>query len=152
MAPHRALSWILAPLLGAASLSACAADCSPAVEGGWVRKPPADLPMLAGYARIANACDREAVVVSASSTDFADVSLHATTIEGGVSRMREVDEVRVGAGRTVAFEPGGMHLMLMQPKRKLRDGDVVAIDFELADGRKLRGRFEVKGPRAVPSR
>ena len=146
---QRALSWSLAMLLGVSAPSACASDCATAVEGGWVRKPPADLPMLAAYARITNRCGDAIVVVSASSPAFSEVTLHATTVEGGISRMRAVDSLRVGAGKVAVLEPGGMHLMLMQPRRKLRDGDLVGISFRLADGREVQGRFEVKGPRAV---
>lgn len=139
-------------LLSALSLSACAANCVPEVQGGWIRKPPADMPMLAGYGRIVNPCDRAAVVVSASSPAFAEVGLHATTVVDGISRMRPLHELRIDAGETAEFALGGMHLMLMQPTHKLRDDDVVEVRFQLADGRELRGRFEVKGPEAMPSR
>lgn len=156
MALRRALSWLPALLAAAPLLTACAAPtqasatCIPTIEGGWVRKPPADLPMLAAYARIANRCDAAVVVVSAHSPAFAEVSLHATKVEGGVSRMREVAELHIEAGETAVLEPGGMHLMLMQPKRPLRTGDSVEIRFSLADGREVAGRFAVKGPKAMP--
>src|SRR3546814_1185644 len=150
MALQRALSWPLAVLLSVVPLAGCAVECSPVVEGGWVRKPPADLPMLAAYARIANPCKHEVVVVSAASDDFADVTLHATTVEDGISRMRPVAELPIAAGTTAVMAPGGMHLMLMQPTRALRGGDRVAIRFTLADGRQVRGQFAVKGPKAVP--
>jgi copper(I)-binding protein len=149
MPSPRALAIPLSALLCAVSLSACAGECAPAVSGGWIRKPPADLPMLAGYARIANPCSDEVVVVSARSPAFAEVSLHATLVEGGISRMRPAGELRIAAGTSAELVPGGMHLMLMQPTRKLRDGEVVEIRFELADGREVRGGFTVKGPRAV---
>jgi copper(I)-binding protein len=140
---------MLAAGLCAASLSACAADCSPQVRNGWIRKPPADLPMLAAYARIENTCATAAVVVSARSPAFDAVSLHASTIEGGMSRMRAMDQLRIGPGKTAEFAPGGMHLMLMQPRQSLRAGEHVPIEFTLQDGRTVRGDFEVKGPRAV---
>ena len=149
MALPRALTWTLALLLGAAPLSACASDCAPVVEGGWIRNPPADLPMLAGYARIVNACDGEAIITGATSPAFSSASLHATIVEDGISKMRETKALHVAAGETAVLEPGGMHLMLMQPKRRLRQGEEVEIRFELADGRSLRGQFEVKGPRAM---
>lgn len=146
---RRALPWFVL-LLCALSLPARAGDCQVRIEGGWVRKPPADLPMLAGYARIANPCEHSVEIVSASSGDFADVSLHATLVEDGISRMRAVDSLPVAAGETVELAPGGKHLMLMRPQRKLRDGDTVVISFRLADGGELRGTFEVKGPKALP--
>ncbi len=150
MALPRALSWPLALLLCAVPLAGCAGECSPVVEGGWIRKPPADLPMLAAYARIANPCDRPVVVVSAASDAFAEVTVHATVVENGISRMRPVREWPIAAGATAVMQPGGIHLMLMQPRRALRDGDRVGIRFTLADGRAVDGQFRVMGPKAMP--
>jgi len=149
MAFPRALDCSLAMLLGVAPLSACAESCAPVVEGGWIRNPPAALPMLAGYARISNPCKGEVVVVGASSPAFAEATLHATTVENGISRMRETRALRVPPGKLVALEPGGMHLMLMHPTHRLRQGEQVVITFQLADGRTLDARFDVKGPKAV---
>ena len=140
----RALAWILPVMLCIAALPACAADCRPQVRDGWIRKPPADLPMMAGYARIENGCRERIVVVAASSPAFKDTSLHATVVEGGISRMRPVNQVRIEAGRTAEFKPGGMHLMLMTPTKPLRAGEQVGITFKLEDGREIKGSFEVR--------
>ena len=64
--------------------------------------------------------------------------------------MRPVRELPIAAGATAVMAPGGMHLMLMQPRRALRDGDRVAIRFTLADGRAVDGQFRVMGPKAMP--
>lgn len=137
---------MLALALCVAPLAARAGECRPQVRDGWIRKPPAELPMMAGYARVVNACDRAVVLTAASSPAFSDASLHATVVEGGISRMRALGELRISANRTATFEPGGMHLMLMQPRKPLRDGDLVPIDFTLADGSRLRGEFQVRTP------
>ena len=147
--PLRLARLPLFAVLAIVPLTACAGPCTLQVHDGWIRKPPADLPMLAGYARIVNDCKAPAVLVSASSPGFASVGLHATVVEDGISRMREVGEVPIAPGKTATFEPGGMHLLLMQQRTPLRAGDMVAIDFTLADGRSVRGSFEVKGPRAI---
>ena len=89
------------------------------------------------------------VITGASSPAFDSASLHATIVEDGISRMRETKALRIAAGESAVLEPGGMHLMLMQPKRRLRQGEQVDIRFELDDGRSLRGQFEVKGPKAM---
>jgi copper(I)-binding protein len=58
--------------------------------------------------------------------------------------MRSLDELRVGAGESVALAPGGLHLMLMRPKRTLRAGDAAEVEFVLKDGSRQRVSFEVK--------
>jgi copper(I)-binding protein len=139
------LSLLLVSLaLPASPPPARAAGCLPQVRDGWIRMPPMNLPMMAGYARIENRCAQPATIVSADSAAFADASLHETRIERGISRMRATAALRIPAGGSVVLHPGGSHLMLMQPRTPLKAGGKVAIDFLLQDGRKLRGEFEVR--------
>ena len=106
--------------------------------------------MLAGYARIDNTCSGPVEIVSASSPAFADVSLHETRIEDGISRMRALAMLPVPAHGSVAFAPGGLHLMLMEPTKPLKAGNQVSIDFTLRDGRTIPGHFELRAPTASP--
>jgi len=125
--------------------SAFAADCLPTLRKGWIRVPPGGMQMmLAGFGRIENRCTAAATIIGAHSTAFADVSVHRTSLVDGISRMREVPELQVDAHGAAVFEPGALHLMLMQPGKPLKAGDHVAIDFRLQDGRHFRGDFVVK--------
>jgi copper(I)-binding protein len=137
------LPW-LALSLCLLSLSACARDCAPQVRDGWVRMPPGDMPMMAGFGRIENRCPTPATIVSASSPAFGDTSLHETRIVDGVSRMRAVPDLRIAPDDAAVLKPGGLHLMLMQPRAPLKAGSKVAIEFRLQDGRTLLGEFEVR--------
>ena len=139
------LPW-LALSLCLLSLAACARDCAPQVRDGWVRMPPGDMPMMAGFGRIENRCPTPATIVSASSPAFGDTSLHETRIVDGVSRMRAVPDLRIAPDDAAVLKPGGLHLMLMQPRAPLKAGSRVAIEFRLQDGRTLLGEFEVRGP------
>lgn len=121
-----------------------AGACAPRIEQGWLRLPPAAMPMLAGFARIANPCAAEMTVVSASSDAFASVELHQSRIVDGVSRMRPVPALRIPAGGAVDLAPGGLHLMLMKPASALEAGDTVELRLRLDDAREIRGRFEVR--------
>lgn len=102
--------------------------------------------MHAGFGRIENACDAEAVVVGVSSPAYGSVELHQSSIVDGVSRMRAVPELRIAPGHAAVLEPGGLHLMLMQPTAALQPGDSVEIEFTLAGGGKVPAKFEVRSP------
>ena len=104
--------------------------------------------MLAGFGRIRNACDAPVTIVGASSPSFGDVSVHETSIVEGVSRMRAVPALRIDAGDDATLKPGGLHLMLMQPRGVLTPGDSVQVEFQLENGGVLSGEFEVRGPGA----
>jgi copper(I)-binding protein len=136
---------VLLLLLMAAALPAVASEaCMPVASDGWIRKPPANLPVMAGYATLENPCDTAVTIVAASTDAFADTSIHVTRIEDGVSRMRVTPALELPAGATVGMEPGGLHLMLVNPKAPLQLGDKVSIAFALEDGRTLTGEFELR--------
>jgi copper(I)-binding protein len=141
----RILASGIALWLAVASI-ACARECAPRVRDGWVRMPPASMPMMAGFGRIQNDCPAPATIVGASSPAFGSVELHETRIVDGISRMRAVPELRLAQGTAAVLKPGGMHLMLMQPRAPLKAGSKVAIEFALSDGRKVLGEFEVRKP------
>ncbi|MFT3668956.1 MAG: copper chaperone PCu(A)C [Pseudoxanthomonas sp.] len=138
---------VMGPLLGllfAASLPAVAAECLPKVQGAWVRVPPVAMPMMAGFARIENPCRAPATVIGAESLAFADVSLHETREEGGISRMREVERLPIAPGKQVELKPGGLHLMLHGAYAPVVAGENVVITLKLADGRSLPVQFEAR--------
>jgi periplasmic copper chaperone A len=123
--------------------SVAAANCLPRVRDGWIRLAPAgmSMPMLAGYGRIENPCPEAVAITGAKSASFADISLHRTSVVDGISRMRPVPALPVGGNGQATLEPGGLHLMLMQPSATLKPGDTVRMVFTLQDGREVRGEF-----------
>lgn len=118
--------------------------CAAQVREGWVRMPPMQMPMMAGFGRIENRCPLPVTIVSAKSAAFGDVSLHETRIVDGVSRMRAVPELRIAPDGSAQLKPGGLHLMLMQPHKPLKPGSRIAVEFALKDGGSLFGEFEVR--------
>jgi len=118
--------------------------CAAQVRDGWVRMPPMQMPMMAGFGRIENRCSVPVTIVSAKSAAFADVSLHETRIVDGVSKMRAVPELRIAPDGSAQLKPGGLHLMLMQPHKPLKEGSRVAVEFALKGGGSLFGEFEVR--------
>jgi periplasmic copper chaperone A len=129
-----------------AAAPALARDCIPKVRDGWVRLPPGKMPMMAGFGKIVNGCGVPVTIVGASSPSFGSVELHETRMVDGVSRMRHLPELRLAPDQSAVLKPGGMHLMLMQPRAPLKPGSKVVVEFELAGGGKLLGEFEARKP------
>jgi len=127
-------------------LAACARECAPQIRDGWIRLVPGGMSMQAGFGRIDNRCPMPATIVSASSPAYASVELHESKTIGGVSRMRAVPELRIAPDGAAVLQPGGLHLMLMQPRATLKAGSRLVIEFKLKDGRALLGEFEVRRP------
>ncbi|UYB51225.1 copper chaperone PCu(A)C [Xanthomonas sp. AM6] len=143
-----ALACLVLSAPGAAFAAPAAArkdGCVPQWREGWVRLPPngAMMPMAAGFGRLHNPCAQALAVVSARSPAFGEVSVHQSTQVDGVSKMRELERLPLAAGADAVLQPGGLHLMLMQPAQPLREGASVPITFVLEDGREVRGEMKV---------
>lgn len=127
----------------AASPAAVTKVACVSVQDGWIRLPPAPRPMLAGFGRIANACADTQELVAVRSPRFGEVSLHETRMVDGVSRMREIERLPIAAGGEAVLQPGGLHLMLMQPDAALGEGERVPLVLVLADGREVPATLTV---------
>lgn len=114
------------------------------IERAWIRTPPPGALMLAGYATLKNTGDAPLVVTGASSADFGEVSMHQSFNENGVERMRPLGDVSLAPGASVAFAPGGKHLMLMDAKRELAAGDGVKIHISTRSGAGTTVEFAVR--------
>jgi periplasmic copper chaperone A len=145
---NRLLRALVLLLAIAATLPACARDrdCAPRVREGWIRLLPGGMPMHAGFGRIENPCAMPLTITGARSPAYGSVELHESRIVDGMNRMRAVPELRVAPDGVAVLKPGGLHLMLMDPRTPLKDGSRVAIEFVLQDERVLRGEFVARKP------
>ena len=68
------------------------------------------------------------------TSPMARIELHAMRMAGAVMRMDTLHSVRVAAGQTVRFAPGGNHLMLFDVAAGVRPGGTIPLTFVFADG------------------
>jgi copper(I)-binding protein len=58
------------------------------------------------------------------SVEFADAfQLHSMTMEGDVSKMRELKSVDIGPNQTIELKPGASHVMFVGLKHSLSEGE-----------------------------
>lgn len=91
----------------------------------------------AAYLRIRNGGARDSVLVAAASPAAAAAELHTHVNDAGVMRMRQVKEIVVPAGKEVALQPGGDHVMLIDLQAPLVAGGTLALTLDFADGSSL---------------
>lgn len=140
--PFVGVLWLLCA--AAASASAAESGCV-TVDQGWARLPPNPaMPMTAGYGVIHNGCGKAVVITGAISSSFNDVSLHETTITDGVSRMRAIERLPLAPGARAELKPGGLHLMLMQGKGALKEGQAVPLRLQLEGGGEASATLAVR--------
>lgn len=114
------------------------------VEAPWVREAPPGMQMMAGYATLKNASDKEINVVDVESDAFGDVELHTTKTVDGVAKMIQQEKLTVPAGGELTLAPGGYHLMLMMPKERYTEGKALEMTLKLDNGESQTITFEVK--------
>ena len=71
-------------------------------------------------------------LLSAASPDARSAMLHQTTHQAGMSGMSDMDAMPIAAGATVAFAPGGAHIMLTGLQHGLKAGTRIRLDLSFA--------------------
>jgi periplasmic copper chaperone A len=95
------------------------------VSDAWARASLASNKNSAAYMEINNPTNEQITVLGASAITVANnVELHKSFVdEKGISRMTSIDKIVVPANSTISLSPGGIHIMLLDLKRKLQTGD-----------------------------
>lgn len=137
--PAPALRFAQAGTVAQAQGSAAQGDTvklgSVTIVAPWTRATPAGAKVAGGYLKVTNngaVADR---LVSATSDIAGRMEIHEMSMKGGVMQMRPLDAgLEVKPGETVELKPGGLHLMFMDIKRQLKEGDTVitTLTFEKA--------------------
>jgi periplasmic copper chaperone A len=87
-------------------------------------------------------------LMSASTPRAQRVELHTMSMDGGVMRMREVNDVEVKAAETIKMRPGqGFHLMLMEVSAPLKDGDRFPLTLVFEKSGKVEVNVFVQTPK-----
>lgn len=60
------------------------------------------------------------------------IELHTMVDDGGVMRMRPVENIEIPAGGEATLKPGGLHVMLIGMKRSLKAGETVSLKLTFA--------------------
>jgi len=125
---------ISALILSLSSAQMHAAESKINISHAWVQEAPPSAEVLAGYMDLQNQSPQSQILLGARSTDFKSIMLHQTVTKGGMTHMNHSPQIEIKAGSTLQFSPGGYHLMLMNPKKPLHQGDQVQITLEFQSG------------------
>lgn len=127
----------LAVVVGALAIVGLAVACGDDADSGTpsIIVTDALVPEPAGangalYMDVANEGDGDDRLVAVRTDVATSAEVHRT--ESGDDdrvRMVAVDEVEVPAGESVAFEPGGLHVMLLGADG-IVDGDVITVELD----------------------
>lgn len=124
--------WCVAAMVLGLSLSAWAQTVK--VEQPWVRATVAQQRATGAFMQLTASADSR--LVAAQSPVAGVVEIHEMVLERDVMKMRAIPGLPLPAGKAVALQPGGYHVMLMDLKAQVKPGVPVPLTlvFEHANG------------------
>ena len=119
------------------------------VKDAWVRATVAQQKATGAFMQLQSAQD--AKLVSVQSPAAGVVEVHEMAMDGGVMKMRAVPSLALPEGKAVELKPGGYHVMLMDLKGQIKDGDTVPVTLvvEGKDGKRQSLTLQVPARKAA---
>lgn len=128
----------------AAALLSAAAHAQVTVKDPWVRATVPAGKATGAFMQIQS--QQDARLVEVRSPVAGVVEIHQMAMDNGMMKMGAVDGVDLPAGKPVALASGGYHVMLMQLKRQVKEGETVPLTLVVQKKDKKLETIEVKAP------
>jgi copper(I)-binding protein len=118
------------------------ASAQTTVEDAWVRATVPQQPSTGAFMRLTASTDSKLVGVQSPVAGI--VQLHQSSMVDDVMSMKAVSEVALPAGKTVAIDPEGYHIMLINLTGQIKEGDTVPLTLIVEDAKGEKETIEVK--------
>lgn len=130
--------------LAALLLAAASAYAQVTVKDPWVRATVPHQKATGAFMQLVAAQD--ARLIEARSPVAGIVEIHEMAMVQDVMKMRAVESLELPAGKTVELKPGGYHVMLMDLKGQVKEGDQVPLTLVVQTRDGQRQTLELKAP------
>jgi len=98
----------------------------------------------AAYFKIINNSSKNDTLISAESNSAEVVEIHETFKENNKMGMRAVKFVEIPAKSEVNFKPGGLHIMLINLNRNLKNNDTINLVLKFKLSKEIKMKVPVK--------
>ncbi|AVR89525.1 copper chaperone PCu(A)C [Thauera aromatica] len=126
------------------ALGAAPAFADVSVTDSWVRATVPQQKATGAFMQLKS--DVPARLVAASSPLAGVVEIHEMRMEKDVMKMGPVPALELPAGQTVQLAPGGYHVMLMDLKAQVKEGDQVPLTLVVENHDGSRHSVELSVP------
>ncbi len=118
-----------------------------AVQNAWVRTTVPGQKGTGAFMSLTAKSDLRLVGASSAVADVAEV--HEMKMNGDVMQMRAVAGVDLPAGKAVALQPGGFHVMLLDLKTALPKNTTVPLTLLFKDAKGVQSKVDLMVPVAT---
>lgn len=116
------------------------------ISQAWARATPGGAKTGGGYLTIENKGSAPDKLVGASADVAGKVEVHEMTMNKGVMTMRPLESgLTIDPGKTVKLAPGGFHLMMMDLKSPLKQGEKLPVTLQFEKAGKVAVTLDVQG-------
>jgi periplasmic copper chaperone A len=116
------------------------------ITQGWSRATPGGAKTGGGFLIIENKGSAPDKLIGASADVAGKVEVHEMAMNDGVMKMRPVEGgLTIDPGKTVKLAPGGYHLMIMDLKNPLKQGDKLPLTLQFEKAGKVAVTLDVQG-------
>lgn len=88
---------------------------------------------MAAYMEIENETRQDRQAISMQCEEFERAEFHRTIEKDGMARMEHLQVLNIPANSELELEPGGYHIMLFNPARRLLAGDKTGCSMKFDD-------------------
>jgi periplasmic copper chaperone A len=116
------------------------------ITQAWSRATPGGAKIAGGYLTIENKGAAPDRLIGGAGDVAAKIEVHEMATKDGVMTMRPLEKgLAIEPGKTVKLAPGGYHLMMMDLKGPLKQGDKVPLTLEFEKAGKVNLSLDVQG-------
>jgi periplasmic copper chaperone A len=116
------------------------------ISQGWSRATPGGAKIGGGYLSIENKGSVPDRLIAVSGDIAGKIEIHEMAVKDGVMTMRPLEDgLAIAPGKMVKLAPGGFHLMRMNLKNPLKQGDKVSVTLEFEKAGKVTASLDVQG-------
>ena len=105
------------------------------INNAWSPEAPPKARVMAGYMSFTNNGDKEILIEKITSPQFKTVEMHRTVHAKGMAMMEWQLHIHVPIGKVTKLEPGGKHLMLIKPVKRLKAGEKIELVLHLSNNK-----------------
>jgi copper(I)-binding protein len=116
------------------------------ISAPWARATPKGAAVGGGYLRITNTGTAPDRLIGGSTSIAGRLEIHEMSMSGSTMKMRQVSGgVEIKPGQSVELKPGGLHIMFVNLKQQLQQGQHFTAMLQFEKAGKVDVNFSIAG-------
>lgn len=118
------------------------------IDHPWTRATPGGAKVAGGFMKITNTGTSPDRLIGGTAVPAGIFEVHEMRMDGNVMKMRALEKgLEIKPGQTVELKPGGYHVMFIDLKSPLKEGETIkgTLVFEKAGTIEVEYKIEARG-------